>query len=198
MARETDQRKWECEFLVGGGLLSASAALACQTHICPSKSFFAVKIQHKDVTGEDSTQSTMLFFNAKWSQFAGVFPSPPPPPPLPLCLSLRASVSAVHDLIMLPVFLGLCVTSAADQGKNSLSVYGEALHTHVSIYSPHSTHGWTTSQKSSSAWFKLTTNRTPNKPHAVNKEMRPRPYGHRQSTCDLFVDLGLSIIKGRG
>lgn len=62
----------------------------------------------------------MLFFIAKWSRLAGVSPSsslllPPPPsspPPRPI-LSLRASADA--DSNMLALFLGLCVSAAADK-----------------------------------------------------------------------------------
>ena len=62
---------------------------------------------------------------AKWSQLAKGFSPPPPPlllPPPPLLLSPRASVSG---LILLAVFLGLCVSSAAGWGGggvNSFSV----------------------------------------------------------------------------
>lgn len=53
----------------------------------------------------------MLFFIAKRSPLAGVFPSPP------LLLSLCACVDAVCNSVMLAVFLGLCVSGAADSGK---------------------------------------------------------------------------------
>lgn len=54
----------------------------------------------------------MLFFIAKRGPLAGVFPSPPP-----LLLSLCACVDAVCNSVMLAVFLGLCVSGAADSGK---------------------------------------------------------------------------------
>lgn len=56
-------------------------------------------------------ESTMLFFIAKRGPLAGVFPSPP------LLLSLCACVDAVCNSVMLAVFLGLCVSGAADSGK---------------------------------------------------------------------------------
>lgn len=56
-------------------------------------------------------KSTMLVFIAKRSLLAGVFPSPL------LLFSLCASVDADCDSVMLAVFLGLCVSGAADSGK---------------------------------------------------------------------------------
>ncbi len=72
-------------------------ALACQTHSCLAKWFFAVKFQGKDVTAEDLSQRTMPFFYCQKELACWGFPSSSPPPP-PLLLSLPLSMQFVIRL----------------------------------------------------------------------------------------------------
>ena len=176
----------------GGGELGRGStvalqppALCCQMHSCFTKWFFAVKFQGKDVTAEDLSQSTMLFFIAKRSRLAGVFPSPPPPPPPLHSLSMQIVI-----WLCLAVFLGLCVSGATDWGKNSFSVYEKnPPHTREHFTPPDTVH-------SSPPWFELTTNRSPNKPHAVNREIWAlchmdtvrAPVIQVQTYCSLWVE----------
>lgn len=144
MARETDYRQEKVrnvnffeEGRIGGEmgrgplcLCSPQLSSAKLTAASPSH-FLQLNIRAKTSQLRIRLRAQCCFLLPKRVGLLGCF-SPPPP-----LLSLCASVDAVCDLIMLAVFLGLCVSGAADRGKNSFSVYEmNPPHTHVNIYSP--------------------------------------------------------------
>lgn len=113
---------WKCQFKrrknswVGGsrgneqrGVVASEAPQLWQLCVCLTKSFLAVTFQFKDVTAEDLSQSTMMFFIAQlesacWGfSLSSSFSSSRPPPLLsPPSTSSCVSVSTEHCLDSAP------------------------------------------------------------------------------------------------